>query len=171
MPLFRFQCNTPEQASPLSTLGPPRPTLASTHRHCRNPKPKKSRIQLFVPTRAHPHFPVHILLLTSKQKVTTNHSSRRELFMLSCAPNFPLKPSSSQTAWISGGPVPQYECNSTFTTCWSTPTSLNDSLSKRYANLFQGKQFHSLHSLYFLLRNLKHWPGDEQTASKPGSPS
>ena len=39
MPLFRFRCNTLEQASPLSTLGPLQPTLPSTHRHCRNLKP------------------------------------------------------------------------------------------------------------------------------------
>ena len=55
MPLFRFRCNTLEQASPLSTLGPLQPTLASTHRHCKNPNPSIIHQFFFLP--GHIQFP------------------------------------------------------------------------------------------------------------------
>ena len=60
----------------------------------------KPRIHLFVATRLHPPSPVPTLLLTNKQKVVTTHSSQQELFTLSCAPNFSLKPRPSHTGSV-----------------------------------------------------------------------
>ena len=98
---FRFRCNTREQASPLSTLAPLLPTPTSTHRHyCKSRKPS---YHLFVPSRAHPLFPMPTLFLTSKQKVITNDLLQQELFTLSRAPNFFRQPKATvwqQSLWI-----------------------------------------------------------------------